>query len=129
VGGVNNDPDCPGAGKCHGCMCWCDVCGDVDTTCDSVQGECSRHHCISCKQLLGKDDYNGENWSAACFTCATAAINEDRLVHYERALAEGDFIVCDLIAGELAVNPIPYLGSMARPWGTLLQWDDVQRLP
>lgn len=78
-------------------------------------------------QLLGKDDYNGDDWSAACFTCAAAAINDDQLMLYERSLLAGDYVVCDLIAANLAVNPVPYLGSMGRPWGTLLQWDDVRR--
>lgn len=25
---------CPGAGKCHGCMSWCDACGNVGDVCD-----------------------------------------------------------------------------------------------
>ncbi len=31
---MNGDLDCPGEGKCHGCMSWCDKCGDVDCICD-----------------------------------------------------------------------------------------------
>jgi len=27
--------DCPGAGKCHGCLVWCDACGVVEYVCDS----------------------------------------------------------------------------------------------
>ncbi len=30
---ADGDP-CPGAGKCHGCLKWCDVCGDVAHICD-----------------------------------------------------------------------------------------------
>lgn len=29
------DPStCAGQGKCHGCLCWCDWCGDVKDVCD-----------------------------------------------------------------------------------------------
>ncbi len=28
------DPDCTGPGNCHGCLKWCNVCGDVDDVCD-----------------------------------------------------------------------------------------------
>jgi len=33
--------ECPGEGQCHGCLSWCDLCGDVDHVCDYP--ECSRH--------------------------------------------------------------------------------------
>lgn len=33
--------DCPGEGKCHGCLKWCDLCGDVAYVCDSP--ECDSH--------------------------------------------------------------------------------------
>lgn len=33
--------DCPGPGKCHGCLSWCDNCGDVDMVCDDPN--CSAH--------------------------------------------------------------------------------------
>ena len=32
---------CPGKYKCHGCMQWCDVCGDVDQICDDPH--CDTH--------------------------------------------------------------------------------------
>jgi hypothetical protein len=31
---VLEEPGCPGKGRCHGPMQWCDECGDVDFTCD-----------------------------------------------------------------------------------------------
>lgn len=36
---------CPGAGKCHGCMSWCDECGNVGDVCDTrLLGErCDAH--------------------------------------------------------------------------------------
>ena len=39
------DAECAGAGKCHGCLKWCDTCGDVDTVCDArLRGErCDEH--------------------------------------------------------------------------------------
>lgn len=27
--------ECPGAGKCHGCLKWCNECGDVKHVCDT----------------------------------------------------------------------------------------------
>lgn len=36
-----NEPDCPGEGRCHGSMSWCDVCGDVSEVCDDHA--CDRH--------------------------------------------------------------------------------------
>ena len=35
------DDECPGKGKCHGCVKWCDKCGDVDHTCDFP--DCDTH--------------------------------------------------------------------------------------
>lgn len=36
---------CPGRGKCHGCMKWCDQCGNVAHTCDvRLRGDrCDQH--------------------------------------------------------------------------------------
>ncbi len=33
--------ECPGEGACHGCMKWCDRCGDVAWVCDSAT--CDSH--------------------------------------------------------------------------------------
>jgi hypothetical protein len=30
-----SEPECPGEGKCHGCLKWCNECGDVDHVCDA----------------------------------------------------------------------------------------------
>lgn len=37
--------ECPGAGKCHGCLKWCDECGDVAHVCDTrLRGDrCDEH--------------------------------------------------------------------------------------
>ena len=35
--------ECPGEGRCHGCMAWCDVCGNVRRVCD-VRLNCDEHH-------------------------------------------------------------------------------------
>jgi hypothetical protein len=42
---MNDDPECPGADKCHGCLKWCDLCGDVAHVCDTrLRGEvCAEH--------------------------------------------------------------------------------------
>lgn len=40
-----SDDECTGAGKCHGCLRWCRICGDVAHTCDArLRGErCAEH--------------------------------------------------------------------------------------
>ena len=41
------DPDCAGPGACHGCLAWCNVCGDVDDVCDD--SNCDAHRpCDAC---------------------------------------------------------------------------------
>lgn len=35
------EESCPGRERCHGCLCWCDWCGDVKATCDYP--ECDQH--------------------------------------------------------------------------------------
>lgn len=37
------DP-CPGEGRCHGPMSWCDWCGDVDHVCDDTTATCDTHY-------------------------------------------------------------------------------------
>jgi hypothetical protein len=34
--------ECPGAGKCHGSMSWCTLCGNVSLLCDG-EGQCHSH--------------------------------------------------------------------------------------
>lgn len=108
------DPDwpCPGEGKCHGCMCWCDWCGDVDTVCNYPT--CQRHHCISCGQLFGPDDHYEHE--TLCSTCAIAAINDDAIKQFERHLKWDEFEKADAVAKDLVANPTPWIGTMARPW-------------
>ncbi len=42
---INIDDECTGAGKCHGCLKWCDNCGDVTHVCDMrIEGKrCDEH--------------------------------------------------------------------------------------
>lgn len=42
------EPDCPGEGHCHGCVVWCDYCGDTSKMCSEDRGRpgsigCSIH--------------------------------------------------------------------------------------
>ena len=39
------DDECTGQGKCHGCLSWCSICGDVAHVCDGrLRGErCDAH--------------------------------------------------------------------------------------
>lgn len=32
---AHDEPECPGMGLCHGCLKWCNNCGDVDEVCDA----------------------------------------------------------------------------------------------
>jgi hypothetical protein len=64
--------DCPGEGRCHGCMSWCDRCGDVDTVCDAAP--CDQHRCYRCQKILSReerelayDDRGG--FPSPCFVC------------------------------------------------------------
>lgn len=40
-----DEPECPGNGKCHGCLKWCSTCGDVAHVCDArLEGRrCDEH--------------------------------------------------------------------------------------
>ena len=42
---MNDEFYCPGSGKCHGCVVWCNACGDVEEVCDArLQGQrCDVH--------------------------------------------------------------------------------------
>jgi hypothetical protein len=112
------DEECAGAGRCHGCMCWCDVCGDVGDVCHA-RG-CMRHWCMSCGELLHADDsYNYGSTPAPCATCLTALLNEDAQLEFERLIERNDedsLRRANRIATVIASNPIPYLGSMGEPW-------------
>jgi hypothetical protein len=50
-------------------MCWCDVCGDVDTICDCEV--CDRHRCSRCNVLLTEDDHehNAGELAMWCMGC------------------------------------------------------------
>lgn len=73
----DTDDECPGFGKCHGCMQWCYQCGDVDTVCDAARCDC--HRCYDCKAKLSAEDHEAEygemwKWCEACRAkhhCAT----------------------------------------------------------
>lgn len=97
--------ECPGAGKCHGCMRWCDNCADTDG-CEFPT--CQQHHCYSCKQLLAHDDRDG--YTSLCRTCSIASINDDQIKEFERAFAHGDLNHAEQIARDLAANPVPGAG-------------------
>ncbi len=57
-----NDQECAGKGRCHGCMCWCDHCGDVRAVCgadpEAELKQCDTHQCDRCFKILGRDDHD-----------------------------------------------------------------------
>lgn len=99
---LSADEECPGAGKCHGCMAWCNECGDVSATCDSPT--CQRHHCNRCHQQLtiGEVDqsYERSNDSSivTCVVCFRAEVEEEERYVFERAIDRGDFDIADKIS-------------------------------
>ena len=62
---------CPGIGRCHGCMSWCDYCGDVAGICDG--DVCWQHRCVDCAKLLDHDEremaFALGGRPAHCFAC------------------------------------------------------------
>src|SRR5262249_7492760 len=75
--------DCPGKGKCHGCVKWCDECGDVDLVCDAAS--CNAHRCHECSTVLSRAEHEFWSWDWArwCFACTVslnmqAAIRRDQ---------------------------------------------------
>ena len=56
------DPNCTGEGRCHGCLCWCDNCGEVsevcdDRLCDTHRPEdCCGKSPRGCECLAGMED-------------------------------------------------------------------------
>lgn len=66
-----SDYECPGAGRCHGCMSWCDACGDVDGVCSAAV--CWQHRCRFCNEMLSEDEremaFALGGRPAECFVC------------------------------------------------------------
>ena len=58
---------CDGDGACHGCMGWCDRCGDVSRTCDASR--CDVHRCQICNEVRIDCDQE-RDISYVCFVCA-----------------------------------------------------------
>ena len=64
--------ECSGDGKCHGCLKWCDSCGDVSATCHAE--ECDAHRCNRCnhKLSLAEQEYayaHDPDWWKWCAAC------------------------------------------------------------
>lgn len=59
---------CPGEGRCHGCVSWCDDCGDVGEVCHGI--ECDRHRCHTCNVMLTDEDRDVHGGtSCECAAC------------------------------------------------------------
>lgn len=86
---VSVDPDCPGPGQCHGCVAWCNECGDVATTCPNPT--CEAHHCDRCGVLLTDDDREFDrDWIMFCRACHVAVAMEHALARGEDECAAGE---------------------------------------
>jgi hypothetical protein len=56
---------CPGDGACHGCVVWCDRCGDVGDTCNASR--CDVHRCQECNEIRRPQDR--DHWTYVCEVC------------------------------------------------------------
>lgn len=72
--------DCPGAGRCHGSLAWCDRCGDVSRVCDAAR--CDRHRCQECNEIRPPEER--EHWVYVCDVCEPPAPIA-RLLQYREA--------------------------------------------
>lgn len=60
-----DESDCPGAGRCHGCLAWCDRCGDVSKVCDATR--CDKHRCRECNEIRPPE--TRDFWDYICEVC------------------------------------------------------------
>ncbi len=72
--------ECPGEGRCHGCISWCDRCGDTLTVCDCER--CDRHRCARCNVKLTNKEHEHRDWAGFCTGCVQTFRIEDK----ERAM-------------------------------------------
>lgn len=88
---MNQSTDCPGPGRCHGCMAWCYCCDDVTTTCDAV--DCDAHRCARCSVLLlTAEDLERErsDWAKWCLGCHRTSQHQFAEREMLRAAAAGN---------------------------------------
>jgi hypothetical protein len=57
--------ECPGQGACHGCVVWCDRCGDVGDVCSASR--CDVHRCQECNEIRRPQDR--DHWTYVCEVC------------------------------------------------------------
>lgn len=60
---------CGGPGTCHGCMAWCDRCGDVSRACDARR--CDVHRCQACHEIR-LDREQDRDLCYLCYVCDPA---------------------------------------------------------
>lgn len=96
---MTDEPDCPGEGRCHGPMKWCDECGDVGDVCDAgpptviqlddgydrvdFRGSCHCHYCSTCYK-------KGKLSDMTCWNCELHEDIEKWEGNMLRAEARGD---------------------------------------
>src|SRR5262249_34369171 len=68
------DDACPGEGKCHGCLSWCDRCGDVSRICDALR--CDKHRCKECNEI--RPPATREFWDYVCDICDPPEVKPSR---------------------------------------------------
>lgn len=74
--------DCAGDGRCHGCMGWCDYCGDVSRVCDSQT--CMQHRCANgCGTTRPSDDEDVDlRWTCVQCLARLADARRDEELEY-----------------------------------------------
>lgn len=91
---ISYTPVCTGEGRCHGCVAWCDECGNVSTMCNFPS--CNAHHCVGCQKLLTSDEHEHNikwfKWCRACWIDSAMReallIGRDEIAAAERAERE-----------------------------------------
>jgi hypothetical protein len=120
---MNADEECPGEGKCHGCMCWCDRCGDVTTVCDCEV--CDRHRCARCNMLLTRldhDRYDGELYMF-CMGCVETAEFEALERELIKQIANGWTTHGNAVSFKQhceGIWPTPYYGEWVERFGRVV---------
>lgn len=62
---------CPGEGKCHGPMAWCERCGSVANVCDDPRCDTHAAYCETCGSYIGPGSLVGaaEGRTDLCAEC------------------------------------------------------------
>lgn len=97
------DDECPGVGRCHGCVGWCPECGTVANVCDAPT--CMRHRCARCTTMLTEDEVEfGQGTPTWCFACTIQAQMACAVEHDQDEVAAGEEVRREIERAGFNVN-------------------------